>query len=272
MIHRYTPDQLVIITTGSQGEPMSALTRMAFSDHRKVEIGPQDCVIISATPIPGNEKTVGKVVNELLKLGAEVVYEKMYDVHVSGHACQEELKIMLGVTKPRYFIPVHGEQKHLVKHAQLAQGMGLHPHNIMIADNGIQLELTADEMKVAEPVPAGSVYVDGYGVGDVGSAVLRDRRHLSQEGMIVVSVCMSRETAQIVSGPEIITKGFVYVRESGDLLEEAKQAARRVIEETPGRQRRDFGTLRGKLRDEVSRLMYERTKRSPLVLPVVMEG
>jgi len=272
MIHRYTPDQLVIITTGSQGEPMSALTRMAFSDHRKVEIGPRDCVIISATPIPGNEKTVGKVVNELLKLGAEVVYEKMYDVHVSGHACQEELKIMLGVTRPRYFIPVHGEQKHLVKHAQLAQGMGMDPNNIMIADNGIQLELTADEMKVAEPVQAGSVYVDGYGVGDVGSAVLRDRRHLSQEGMIVVSVCMSRETLQIVSGPEIITKGFVYVRESGDLLEEAKQAARRVIEETPGRQRRDFGTLRGKLRDEVSRLMYERTKRSPLVLPVVMEG
>jgi len=272
MINRYTPDQLVIITTGSQGEPMSALTRMAFSDHRKVEIGPQDCVIISATPIPGNEKTVGKVINELLKLGAEVVYEKMYDVHVSGHACQEELKIMLGVTRPKYFIPVHGEQKHLVKHAQLAQGMGLHPHNIMIADNGIQLELTLDEMKVAEPVPAGSVYVDGYGVGDVGSAVLRDRRHLSQEGMIVVSVCMSRESGQILSGPEIITKGFVYVKESGDLLEEARFAARRVIEETPGRQRRDFNTLKGKLRDEVSRLMYERTKRSPLVLPVVLEG
>ncbi|MCL1952113.1 MAG: ribonuclease J [Oscillospiraceae bacterium] len=272
MIHRYSPEQLVIITTGSQGEPMSALTRMAFSDHRKVEIGPQDCVIISATPIPGNEKTVGKVVNELLKLGAMVVYEKMYDVHVSGHACQEELKIMLGVTKPKYFIPVHGEQKHLVKHAQLARGMGLDPNNIMIADNGIQLELTADDMKVAEPVPAGSVYVDGYGVGDVGSAVLRDRRHLSQEGMIIVAVCVSRETGQIVSGPEILSKGFVYVKESGDLLEEARAAAARVIEETPARGRRDWNTLRGKLRDEVSRLMYERTRRSPLVLPVVMEG
>jgi len=272
MIHRYTPDQLVIITTGSQGEPMSALTRMAFSDHRKVEIGPQDCVIISATPIPGNEKTVGKVVNELMKLGAMVVYEKMYDVHVSGHACQEELKIMLGVTKPRYFIPVHGEQKHLVKHAQLAQGMGLDPNNIMIADNGIQLELTADDMKVAEPVPAGSVYVDGYGVGDVGSAVLRDRRHLSQEGMIIVAVCVNRETGQIVSGPDILSKGFVYVKESGDLLGEAREAARRIIEEAPARQRRDWNTLRGKLRDEISRLMYERTRRSPLVLPVVMEG
>jgi len=167
---------------------------------------------------------------------------------------------------------VHGEQKHLVKHAQLAQGMGLDPNNIMIADNGIQLELTADEMKVAEPVPAGSVYVDGYGVGDVGSAVLRDRRHLSQEGMIIVAVCVNRETGQIVSGPEILSKGFVYVKESGDLLEEARAAARRVIEETPARNRRDWNTLRGKLRDEISRLMYERTRRSPLVLPVVMEG
>ena len=272
-INRFSPEQLVIITTGSQGEPMSALTRMAFSDHRKVEITPRDCVIISATPIPGNEKTVGRVVNELLKLGAEVVYEKMYDVHVSGHACQEELKILLGLTKPRYFIPVHGEQKHLMKHAHLALNMGMNPNNIMIADNGIALELSAQEMRVAEPVQAGSVYVDGYGVGDVGSAVIRDRKHLAQEGMVIVSLCVERETGQLLAGPEIISKGFVYMKESGDLMEEARQKAIRVVEEFPARGgRRDWNTLRGKLREDISRLMYERTRRSPIVLPVVMEG
>ncbi|MDR0531248.1 MAG: ribonuclease J [Oscillospiraceae bacterium] len=270
MINRYAHDQLVIITTGSQGEPMSALTRMAFSDHRKVDITPQDCVIISATPIPGNEKTVGRVVNELLKLGAQVVYEKMYDVHVSGHACQEELKIMLGLTRPKFFIPVHGEQKHLTKHANLAMSMGMNPNHIIIADNGIQLELTADELKVGDPVPAGSVYVDGYGVGDVGSAVLRDRKHLAQEGMVIVSVCMDQATGQLVSGPEIVSKGFVYVKESEDLLQEAREVAQRVIDETPARARRDWNTLRGRLREDVSRLMYERTKRSPIVLPVVL--
>jgi len=271
-INRYSPEQLVIITTGSQGEPMSALTRMAFSDHRKVEITPRDCVIISATPIPGNEKTVGRVVNELLKQGAEVVYEKMYDVHVSGHACQEELKILLGLTKPHYFIPVHGEQKHLVKHAQLALSMGMNPNNIMITDNGIALELSTDEMRVAEPVTAGSVYVDGYGVGDVGSTVIRDRKHLGQGGIIVVTVCVDRESGQILAGPEIVSKGFVYVKESGDLLEEARQLAIRVIEESPSRYRRDWNALRGKLREDVSRLMYERTRRNPIVLPMLLEG
>ena len=272
MVNRYPPEQVVIITTGSQGEPMSALTRMAFSDHRKVEITPQDCVIISATPIPGNEKTVARVINELMKLGAHVVYERMYDVHVSGHACQEELKLMLGLVRPKFFIPVHGEQKHLVKHAALAQSMGMDPNNIMIADNGIQLELTADEMKVAEPVPAGSVYVDGYGVGDVGSAVLRDRRHLAQEGMVVVAVSVERETGRICCGPEIISKGFVYVKESEDLMQEVRRAAIRVIEESPSRYRRDWNTLRGKLREDISKLLYERTKRSPMILPVLMEG
>ena len=272
-INRFSPEQLVIITTGSQGEPMSALTRMAFSDHRKVEITPRDCVIISATPIPGNEKTVGRVINELLKLGADVVYEKMYDVHVSGHACQEELKILLGLTKPRYFIPVHGEQKHLMKHAQLALNMGINPNNIMITDNGISLELSNEAMRVGEPVPAGSVYVDGYGVGDVGSAVIRDRKHLAQEGMVLVTVCVERETGQLLCGPEIISKGFVYVKESGDLMEEARQHAIRVVEEFPVRNgRRDWNTLRGKLREDISRLMYERTRRSPIVIPVVMEG
>jgi len=270
MINRYPQEQMVIITTGSQGEPMSALTRMAFSDHRKVDITSRDCVIISATPIPGNEKTVGRVINELLKLGAQVVYESMYDVHVSGHACQEELKIMLGLTRPKYFIPVHGEQKHLTKHANLAMSMGMDPNNILIADNGIQLELTSDALKVGETVPAGSVYVDGYGVGDVGSAVLRDRKHLAQEGMVIVSVGMDQVTGEMVSGPEIYSKGFVYVKESEDLLQDAHDLVVRIIEELPARSRGDWNTLRGKLREEVSRLMYERTKRSPLVLPVVL--
>ncbi len=272
MIQRYTSEQLVIITTGSQGEPMSALTRMAFSDHRKVEIGPQDCVIISATPIPGNEKTVGRVINELLKLGAQVVYESMYDVHVSGHACQEELKIMLGLVQPRYFIPVHGEQKHLTKHALLAQSMGMNPHNIMIADNGIRLELTQAEMRVGEPVQAGPVFVDGYGVGDVGSTVLRDRKHLAQDGIIIVAATVNRETGQILTGPDIVSKGFVYVKESEDLLLAAKEKAIAAIEETRGRRgSRDWNQTRGRLREDISRLLYERTKRSPIVVPMLME-
>ncbi|MCL2106214.1 MAG: ribonuclease J [Oscillospiraceae bacterium] len=272
MIHRYTPEQVVIITTGSQGEPMSALTRMAFSDHRKVEIGPQDCVIISATPIPGNEKTVGRVINELLKLGAQVVYEKMYDVHVSGHACQEELKILMGLVRPKYFIPVHGEQKHLVKHAALAQSMGIHPHNIMIADNGVQLELSHGEMKVGEQVQAGPVFVDGYGVGDVGSTVLRDRKHLAQDGIIIVAVSIDRVSGKILSGPDIVSKGFVYVKESGDLMQEARETAIRCIEDCRGRSRRDWNTMRGRLREDISRLMYERTRRSPIVVPMLLEG
>ncbi|MDR2524942.1 MAG: ribonuclease J [Oscillospiraceae bacterium] len=273
MIQRYTPEQLVIITTGSQGEPMSALTRMSLSDHRKVEIGPQDCIFISATPIPGNEKAVGKVINELLKLGAQVVYESMYDVHVSGHACQEELKLMLGLVRPKYFIPVHGEQKHLAKHAGLAQSMGINPHNIMIADNGVCLELSNAEMRVGEPVQAGPVFVDGYGVGDVGSTVLRDRKHLAQDGIIIVAATVERETGRILTGPEIISKGFVYVKESEDLMLEAKERAIRALEETHGRYSlRDWNQARGRLREDISRLMYERTKRSPIIVPMVMES
>jgi ribonuclease J len=272
MINRYTPEQVVIITTGSQGEPMSALTRMAFSDHRKVEIGPQDCVIISATPIPGNEKTVGRVVNELLKLGAQVVYESMYDVHVSGHACQEELKIILGLVRPQYFIPVHGEQKHLTKHASLAQSMGMNPHNIMIADNGVRQELTSAEMRVGEPVQAGPVFVDGYGVGDVGSTVLRDRKHLAQDGIIIVAVTVERETGLILNGPDITSKGFVYVKESENLMHEARERVIRAIEDTRGRSNRDWNQVRGRLREDIARLMYERTKRSPIVVPMLMES
>lgn len=271
MIKRYTPEQLVIITTGSQGEPMSALHRMAFGDHRKVEIGPGDFIIISATPIPGNEKLVTKVVNELLKLGAEVVYEKMYDVHVSGHACQEELKIMLDIVKPKFFIPVHGEQKHLVKHAGLARAVGVPKENILIASIGNVIELTKTRMKVVDTVQAGSVLVDGFGVGDVGNVVLRDRKHLAEDGIIVVAVSVDSATREVISGPEVISRGFVYVKESEQLLDDAKEAACDVLEKCYVTNVRDWSVVKSRVRDGLSKYLYERTGRSPMILPVILE-
>ncbi len=271
MVNRYPADQMVIITTGSQGEPMSALTRMAFSDHRKVSICPNDCVIISANPIPGNEKTVSKVVNELMKLGAEVVYEKMYDVHVSGHACQEEQKLMLGIIKPKYFIPVHGEQKHLRKHAGLALSMGMDPKNILIADNGVEVSLSEKEFRVSGNVPSGRVFVDGYGVGDVGSIVLRDRKHLAQDGLIIVVATIDSKTGELLSGPDVVSRGFVYVRESEELIEDACKVAQRILEDCAAHNVHDWSSIKLKLRDKVSHLMYERTKRSPMILPILMD-
>ena len=271
MINRYPTDKLVIITTGSQGEPMSALTRMAFSDHRKVEIHPNDYVIISATPIPGNEKTVSRVVNELMKLGADVVYERMYDVHVSGHACQEELKMIMGIVKPKYFIPVHGELKHLRKHAGLALNVGIPKENILIADNGRVAEISKKALKCTSTVPAGRVFVDGYGVGDVGSVVLRDRKHLAQDGLVIVAVCIDRENGEIVSGPDVVTRGFVYVKESEELINAAREVAVRAIEAQTDGGYFDWNSIKASLRDEISHLMYERTKRSPMILPVIME-
>ena len=271
MINRYPADKLVIITTGSQGEPMSALTRMAFSDHRKVEIHPNDYVIISATPIPGNEKTVSRVVNELMKLGADVVYERMYDVHVSGHACQEELKMIMGIVKPKYFIPVHGELKHLRKHAGLALNVGIPKDNILIADNGRVAEISKKALKCTSTVPAGRVFVDGYGVGDVGSVVLRDRKHLAQDGLVIVAVCIDRENGEIVSGPDVVTRGFVYVKESEELINAAREVAVRAIEAQTDGGYFDWNSIKASLRDEISHLMYERTKRSPMILPVIME-
>lgn len=268
-ISRYPHDKLVIITTGSQGEPMSALYRMAFSEHRRVEIGSGDCVIISATPIPGNEKTVGKVVDELLKRGAEVVYERMYDVHVSGHACQEELKIMLSLTKPKFFIPVHGEQKHLQKHAALAESMGISHKNIFIADNGKQIELTKRKMTQAPDVPAGQVFVDGYGVGDVGNAVIRERKRLAEDGLMIISAVIERETGMLVAGPDVISRGFVFVRDSEKLIAEAKLVAQIVIDECIHDGYIDWGVIRNRMRDDISKLLYDRTKRSPMVLPVI---
>ena len=271
MINRYPADKLVIITTGSQGEPMSALTRMAFSDHRKVEIHPNDYVIISATPIPGNEKTVSRVVNELMKLGADVVYEKMYEVHVSGHACQEELKMIMGIVKPKYFIPVHGELKHLRKHAGLALSMGIPKENILIADNGRVAEISKKALRCTSTVPAGRVFVDGYGVGDVGSVVLRDRKHLAQDGLVIVAVCIDRESGMIVSGPDVVTRGFVYVKESEELINAAREVAVEAIEAQMDGGYFDWNSIKASLRDEISHLMYERTKRSPMILPVIME-
>lgn len=269
MVSRYPDDKLVIITTGSQGEPMSALYRMAFSEHRRVEIGSGDYVIISATPIPGNEKTVGKVVDELLKRGAEVVYEKMYDVHVSGHACQEELKLMLSLAKPKFFIPVHGEQKHLRKHAQLAESMGIASGNIFIADNGRQVELTKRKMTVLENVTAGKVFVDGYGVGDVGNAVIRERKRLAEDGLMIISAVIEKETGLLLSGPDIVSRGFVYVRDSERLIAEAKLVAQIAIDECVYEGRIDWSTIRNRIRDDISHLLYERTKRSPMVLPII---
>ena len=271
MINRYPADKLVIITTGSQGEPMSALTRMAFSDHRKVEIHPNDYVIISATPISGNEKTVSRVVNELMKLGADVVYEKMYEVHVSGHACQEELKMIMGIVKPKYFIPVHGELKHLRKHAGLALSMGIPKENILIADNGRVAEISKKALRCTSTVPAGRVFVDGYGVGDVGSVVLRDRKHLAQDGLVIVAVCIDRESGMIVSGPDVVTRGFVYVKESEELINAAREVAVEAIEAQTDGGYFDWNSIKASLRDEISHLMYERTKRSPMILPVIME-
>lgn len=271
LINKYPADSMVIITTGSQGEPMSALSRMAFSDHRKVEICPNDYVIISATPIPGNEKTVGKVVNELLKLGAHVIYEKMYDVHVSGHACQEELKLIMGLVKPKYFIPVHGEQKHLRKHAALAEGMGIPTENIFIADNGYVAEINNKAIKNGAAVPAGKVFVDGYGVGDVGSVVLRDRKHLAQDGIIVVTASIDYETGQLIAGPEVVSRGFVYVKEAEELIAQARKVAEKSLENSYYSNISDIGAIKSKLRDAVSHFVYEQTKRSPMILPIIME-
>ena len=271
MIRNYPDDKLVLITTGSQGEPMSALTKMAYGEHKKVNLTPNDYVIISATPIPGNEKMVGNVVNELMKRGVEVIYEKMYEVHVSGHACQEELKLMMGIVKPKFFIPAHGEQKHLQKHADLARAMGIDNENIYIADNGDLVELTQDSIKYVKTVESGEIYVDGIGVGDVGNIVINDRKKLSKDGIIIVVATFDSATGYAVSGPDIVSRGFVYVKENEKLMGEARDVALTVIEECYDGKYHDWNFIKTKLRDELSKLMYERTKRSPMILPILME-
>ena len=270
-IKNYSPRELVVITTGSQGEPMSALTRMATNEHRQVEIAPGDMIIISATPIPGNEKLVGRVVNELMKRGANVVYEKMYDVHVSGHACQEEQKLIISIVKPRYFIPVHGEQKHLYKHAQLAYAMGIDYKNVIIGANGSAFELSNAGVKCTETVQAGRVLVDGLGVGDVGSIVLRDRKHLAEDGIIVVTVAIDSFTREVVSGPEIVSRGFVYVKESDELMHALDNVVCNALENCYVLGVKDWNTIKTRIKDSVSKFLYNKTHRSPMVLPIILE-
>ena len=271
MINKYLPEQIVVVTTGSQGEPLSALHRMAFGEHRHVNITPGDMIIISANPIPGNEKLVNKLINELMKQGASVVYEKMYDVHVSGHACQEELKLIMNLVKPKYVIPVHGEQKHLFKHAAIASVMGIPEKNILITGIGNVIELSKKGMRLTETVPAGRVLVDGLGVGDVGSVVLRDRKHLAEDGVIVVVMTFDGVTREVVAGPDVISRGFVYVKESEELIEEATEAACKAIEYCYLHNIKDWNSIKLRVRDNVSKYIYEQTKRSPMILPIIME-
>ena len=264
-------DKICIITTGSQGETMSALTRMAFNNHKQVDIQPGDRIILSASAIPGNENAIGSVINELYRRDAEVVNERLGELHVSGHACQEELKIIHALVKPKFFIPVHGEQRHLKTHAKLAQEMGMRPDHIVISDIGKVIELTGKSAKINGTVPAGKVFVDGYGVGDVGSVVLRDRKHLAEDGMIVVVASLSGEDGSLVSGPDIITRGFVYVKESEGLMEELRTVALEAIQRCEERSIKDWATIKSTIKNDLSGFLYKKTKRNPMILPVIME-
>lgn len=264
-------DKIVILTTGSQGEPMSALTRMAMRDHKRVEIIPGDTVIISASPIPGNEKMVYRTIDHLFRQGAEVIYESVSGVHVSGHASQEELKLMLNLVKPKFFIPVHGEYRHLIKHAQLARDVGIPSENIFVVENGQILEFNRQRGSVAGRVTAGRVLVDGLGVGDVGNIVLRDRRLLSQDGLVIIVVTMNKESGEVVAGPDIISRGFVYVRESEELIDEAKEKIRAVLRECEQDKTTEWATIKSYVRETAGKFFYERTRRRPMILPIIME-
>lgn len=270
-IGRYPSDQIIVITTGSQGEPMAALSRMASGDHRMVSVTSEDFIIISANPIPGNEKHVNRVVNELMKFGAEVIYETMYEVHVSGHACQDELRLMLTLTKPKFFMPVHGEFKHLKKHAGIAKTVGIPESNIYIGEIGQVIELDGVSMKKVGTVTAGKVLVDGYGVGDVGSIVLKDRKHLAEDGLIIVVATIERESGSVMAGPDIVSRGFVYVRESEELMTEAKNVVKAAFRDCEDRGVTDWNNMKMSVKDELSGFIYRKTKRSPMILPIIME-
>jgi len=270
-INQFPPEQMCLITTGSQGEPLSALYRMAYSDHKKVEIGTKDTVILSASAIPGNEKSVSRVINELLKSGAEVVHGHDEHVHVSGHACREELAMILALLRPKYFLPFHGEYRQQKRHADLAAVVGVAPYNIHILENGQVFEFDRHSAKVVDHVPAGRVLVDGLGVGDVGNIVLRDRRHLAQEGLITIIMIFDSQSGLLVSGPDIISRGFVYVKESGDLMDQAKSVALRVVENCQHRRIKDWQLIKTQVRDAVSKYIFDTTKRNPMILPVIMD-
>ena len=269
-IRRYKPEELTIITTGSQGEPMSALYRMAFNEHDKVTLGRQDLVVLSSSAIPGNEKLVGRIINELSKNGVNVLHDSVVEVHVSGHACQEELKLMQALTKPKYFMPIHGEFRHLAANRELALYMGMEDRNIFISDIGKVLEIDQHGARWAGSVPSGKVLVDGYGVGDVGNIVLRDRRHLSQDGLIVVVATVDIDEGLILSGPDIISRGFVYVRESEELMEQARKLALDALSDCLDTGAVDRMEIKSKVKDDLSKFLYAKTKRKPMVLPVIM--
>lgn len=270
-INNYPANTIVIITTGSQGEPMSALTKMAMSDHRKVEIMPGDTVIISATPIPGNEKLVSRTIDFLLRQGADVIYEKDAGVHVSGHASQEELKLIHNLIRPKFFIPVHGEYRHLKKHAKLALELGMPNENIFIAENGQVLEFTSDKGSITGKITAGNIFVDGLGVGDVGNIVLRDRRQLSQDGILIVVITMDKQNGCVISGPDIVSRGFVYVRESEQLMDEAKDRVKVALEKCELNSITEWAAIKSNVRDTLGKFLYEQTRRRPMILPIIME-
>lgn len=267
---KYDDSEIVLITTGSQGEPMSALTRIAYGEHRKIQLTPNDAVILSATPIPGNEMAVNKVINRLLERGAKVIYETLSEIHVSGHACQEELKLLLSLVKPKYFVPAHGEIRHLMKHAKIANKMGVKKENIFIMENGNVLEISQRDAKLIGDVTSGNILVDGLGVGDVGNIVLRDRRHLSEDGLIIVVVSISRD-GRVVSGPDIISRGFVYVRESGDLIDDAKKVVKNILDNSSKEKLSDWTSLKSDIRDDLRSFILKNTKRNPMILPIIME-
>ena len=270
-VKRFKPEELTLITTGSQGEPMSALYRMAFGEHSQITLNRNDLVVLSSSPIPGNERLIGRIVNELTKNEVSVLHDNAVEVHVSGHACREELKLLQALLKPKYFMPIHGEQRHLVANKELALDMGMPESNIFISDIGKVLEIDKKSAKFGETVPSGKVLVDGYGVGDVGNIVLRDRRHLSQDGVIIVVACVDTESSLLLSGPEVVSRGFVYVRESEELMDEIKQIASDVIERIlDGAKRSDRMYLKNMLKDELSQYLYTRTKRKPMVIPIIM--
>ena len=270
-IRKYNPEQLTIVTTGSQGEPMSALYRMAFGEHREVQLNMNDVVVISSSAIPGNEKLVGRIINELCKCGVEVIHDAAVEVHVSGHACQEELKLMQALTRPKYFMPVHGEYKHLAANRDLALQMGMPSQNIFISDIGNVLEIDSEGARINGTVNAGRVLVDGYGVGDVGNIVLRDRLLLSQDGLIVVVATVSAEGGYILSGPDIVSRGFVYVRESEDLMDEMREVVQKTVSDClSGKNRVDWYHIKGRVKDDLAKFIYGATKRKPMIIPVIM--
>ena len=270
-IDRYPDEQIAVVTTGSQGEPMSGLSRMAFAEHRKLEIRESDMVIISATPIPGNEKSVSRVINQLIRIGANVIYESLAEVHTSGHARQEELKLMHTLIKPKFFIPVHGEYRHLYHHANLARSLGMPDDNILMVEIGDVIELGPDSIDVTGVAPSGSVLIDGLGIGDVGAVVLRDRKHLSEDGLLIVVMGLDHELGTVVSGPDIISRGFVYVRESDELVDGAREAAMRAIDAFGPIDSTDWNRLKNDVRESVQRYIYDTIKRNPMILPIIVE-